>query len=740
MLAPLLALVIAVQASDSVVAGRVTDSVTRAPLAGAVVTVTGSRAGTITRITGADGGFVLPAAGRVRLHVTRAGYAPADRAATAGDTVAIALVPAARSLEAVTVSALRGPADAPIAQTVIDRRAIERRYSGEEMPLLLQSAPAVTAYAESGASSNYTYLRLRGIDQTRINVTLDGVPLSEPEDQGIYFSNYPDFGTSIESVQIQRGVGTSSYGTASYAGAINFESLSLAGASRGGELQLGRGSFGSARASAEYQTGIVGERLALYGRVSDQRTDGYRYNSGSRAQGAFVSGGWFGERDLVKVTAFTGRTRNEMAYLASSREEIAVDPRANPLAESDDYHTTLASISYTRALGSAAQLATTAYHVDFGGSYDVRIAPDLYNFGLASRLSGAFSTWSWHSADWRVDAGVHANTYERDHFAAIRPALGARLYSNTGHKDDVSAFAKASRALGQLTLFGDVLARRPSFRYVPSAGAGVPGAGIAWTFVNPKMGATYRVSTPLLLHVSLGSTGREPTRSDMFAGFDDLDTSNVAFVGSFDRVRPEHVRDLELGASWRAPRLTLALTAYSMAFRNEITPIGALSYLGLPLRKNVGSSSRRGVELDAAWRATRALTVTGNVAVSRGRIRAYTDDASGQTFRDVEPLLSPRLIANHALEYRRGMLGVSLGGRYVGRAYLNNTGNRDFVTPPSHVVDAGADLAVGRVSFMATMRNVTGATVYTSGYTDGVTSYYYLAAPRNLFATVTTRF
>ena len=136
----------------------------------------------------------------------------------------------------------------------------------------------------------------------------------------------------------------------------------------------------------------------------------------------------------------------------------------------------------------------------------------------------------------------------------------------------------------------------------------------------------------------------------------------------------------------------------------------------------------------------RLASILRQLAASRGRIRAYTDDASGETFRDAEPLLSPRLIATQGLAYRRRALGVSLGARYVGRAFLANTGNRDFVTPASHAMDAGTDVAVGRVTIAAQLRNLTGARVYTSGYTDGVTSYYYLAAPRNLFVTLKARF
>ena len=164
-----------------------------------------------------------------------------------------------------------------------------------------------------------------------------------------------------------------------------------------------------------------------------------------------------------------------------------------------------------------------------------------------------------------------------------------------------------------------------------------------------------------------GGNGREPTRNDMFAGFDNLDTTNVEFIGTFDRVKPESVRDLEAGVAARLGRVWRAGELYAMDFHDEIAPIGPLSYLGLPLRKNVTRSYRRGVEIDVAVQATTSLTATANATLSHNRIDEYTDDATGVTYRDVEPLLTPRAMANASLVYALGhALTASLDGRFVG--------------------------------------------------------------------------
>lgn len=722
------------------VRGEVRDAVTGEPVSGVVIAPAGVRGGTVSDDAGR---FLLEIPAPARVRFARLGYQTVEHFIDRDTTLVVHLQPSAPSLERVTVTALRGDADAPIPQRTMDREEVERRYVGQDVPLLLTGQPSITSYAEAGAFSNYTYLRLRGIDHTRVNITLDGVPLNDPEDQFVYFSNFPDFGNSLESVQIQRGVGTSSYGTAAYAGAINFQSTALAGAERAGELQVGRGSFGTTRGSAEWMSGRVNDRFAVYGRASAHRTEGYRHHSGNTGQSYFANGAYFGARDIVKVTAFGGRSRNELAYLAVPLGDLERDPRTNPLGEDerDDFQQHFASASWTRALGEQAAIQATAYTIWASGDYDVRIAPDLYNFQLASRVTGALATWSARAGALDLDFGAHTNTYHRDHALAIRPDLESLVYRNTGRKREESAFAKAALSLGAATIYGDLQVRRPHFEYVPAEGSGVPARSIAWTFVNPKAGITWELTRQTTVYASYGSNGREPTRNDMFAGFDNVDTTNIDFVGPLSRVRPERVHDVEAGVRWRAESLSGNVNAFDMRFRNEITPVGELSYIGLPLRKNVRSSYRRGVEADVTWRPRSSLTASANATVSRNRIAEYTDDATGATYRDVEPLLTPTVLINHAVEWRMvPALSLSLAGRYVGRSFLANTGDRAFMTPSAYLADVGLAWRRGRHELAVHVMNVTSARFYSAGYTDGTTPYYFVTAPRAIFATATLGF
>ena len=723
------------------VGGEVRSAVNDQPIAGVIVSAVG---GSDTVRTDTNGRFRLVTSTTTRLRFFRAGYTPRELVAAPGDsTLLVVLTPTARTLEASTITAVRGDDAAPVTRATIDEAELDRRYFGQELPLLLTTAPSVTAYSDAGSFSGYSYMRLRGIDQTRINITLDGIPLNDPEDHFVYFSNFPDLTNSLQSVELQRGVGASSNGVASYAGSLMMESVSLAGGQRGGDVQLERGSFDSNRGSLEYATGLLPSRLSLYARGSVQQTEGYRRNSSNRSESFFLSGGYFGDRDIVKLVAFGGRARNGLAYLAASAEDLAADPRANPLTESerDDFFQDFASAQYTRLLGPDASVGVTAYGMWSDGNYDVRVDPDLENFNLASNAVGAIATARARVGRLQLLGGAHANGYRRSHYAVVRPDLETRLYDNTGEKDDASAFAKATYGVGAWSILGDLQVRYAAFRYEPDVNAGITSRHIDWTFVNPKIGVTWQANSAWRLYASYGRNGREPARNDMLAGFDNLDTSNVEFVGDFARVKPESVRDLEAGIALRTARLGVQANLYSMDFHNEISPIGELSYLGLPLRKNVASSYRRGVEIDAEFRATAALTGTLNATVSQNRIDAYTDDAAGVTYRDVEPLLTPRVIANASLRYALGRgLTTSLDGRFVSRSYLANTSDARFTTPGRATLDGTVGWTILRYTLGIRANNLTNTPFYTGGYTDGTTSYYYVLPQRNVFVTIRARF
>ena len=656
------------------------------------------------------------------------------------DTTSRADSTSARKLERVMISAVRESA-APISQKTVTQKEIQQHYFGQDIPLVLQSTtPSLTSYAETGNYWGYSYIRLRGIDQSRINITIDGIPLNDPEDQVLYFADFPDLANSLQSIQVQRGVGTSSNGTASYAGSINMETTSLVGAPRGGTLQVQGGSFGSRRASVDYNTGQLPNHFAFYGRVSGLHTDGYRYHSGVEGASGFLSGGYFGDRDILKFTAIAGLMRDTMAYLAVPEADLAVDRRINPLSprERDGFGERLLSLAYTHLLSGNSSMSTTLYRLSATGDYDV-LLDSLETLHLDFVSYGVMSAWSYHRDGVKLDLGVNADTYARDHYAYMHPDLVNALYFNTGHKQDQAGFAKLAYTVGRATLFGDVQARHATFRYAPDKDADIPGSSISWTFLNPKAGLTYQLTRPLSVYASYGATTREPARTDMFAGFDNLDTSNVAFVGQFNRVKPETVHDIEIGTNYRNATLELQANLYSMDFQNEIAPIGALSYIGNPLSKNVASSYRRGIEADVTYRGIPRWLLTANASESMNRIREYTDSTGDVpvTYHNVEPLLTPRFQSFGRAQYSvTSSLDLAVQGRYQSVAFLQNTSDRRYVLPAAFDMDASIGWKIGSNELLLRANNLTDSKKYGSGYASDGVSYYYVLPPRNFFVTL----
>ena len=664
----------------------------------------------------------------------KASEAPRDTSRKSRDT-----------LEAVVVRAVRATLATPAAQSTLTRDDIAKTFTGQDAPNYLNTMPSMTSYSDAGGYSGYSYLRLRGVDQTRINITLDGVPLNDPEDQVLYFSNVPDFLNSIQSVQVQRGVGSSTFGTTSYAGSMNFQSVPLAATPRGGDVELTGGSFGTMNGSAQFATGVSAGGWAAYARVSKLHTDGYREHSGNDSQSAFVSGGWFGLRDAVKFTGFDGVSGTREAYLAASEADLAVDRRFNPLspAEGDRFHQEMASVQYSHAFLNGATFSATAYRNSAAGAFDVMIDPDtIDNFYLAHVWYGVLSALSVREGDLSLDFGLAASNYHRMHALAVRPTLADREYTNIGFKNDQSAFAKVALDRGAFRFSIDLQVRDAQFRYQPDPNAGIVGPSVSWAFFNPKAGVTWHGggrAAPLTLYASFGRTSREPARNDLFAGADDLNAGNAASILPLTQVRPETVDDYEAGGTWAKGGVSLAANLFAMEFHNEIAAIGQLSLTGNPLSQNVAASYRRGVELEGSWRVSSRLTASSNLTMMKARILEYYDAPSGNTYVDVAPLLTPPVIANAQLETQlTRRLSLILAGRFVDRAHLANDGNDALATPRWTMFNGTLAWRAGKTEIRAQVNNMLNSNAYAGGYTDGVARYFFPLATRNLL--VTTRF
>ncbi len=643
----------------------------------------------------------------------------------------------------VTIYSVRADKNKPVTEKTFYINQILKNYQGQDIPFILNKYnPSIMVYSDGGNYNGYQYFRLRGIDQTRINMTLNSVPLNEPEDQGAYFSNYPDYTKNISSMQVQRGIGLSSNGVASYGGSINFESVDLQKPT-GADINIGYGSFNTKRFSLGINSKIT-DKIYLYGRYSKVSSDGYRNNSSTNGQTFFYSGGYYAKKDIIKVTGFFGESKNGMAYLASSVDDINRNRRHNPLSpnENDDFKQSHIQVQHTRELNDNFKLTNTGYYTYLLGSYDVAFSPDMLYFKLNSNFYGLISNLSYNKKNLDINLGVHVNNYDRTHKMAIKPNVNENLYSNTGKKNEQSAFLKLSYTMGKFIPYVDLQVRNVNFTYVPDPSYNLEFTSINWLFFNPKAGLSYKKNEFITFYTCIGQTHREPTRNDMFGGADDIDANNYDVVSNFSRVSPETVINFEIGTKYNYKNLSVNLNYFEMQFKNEIAAIGQISYIGLPLRKNVASSYRRGLEADFKYGITSKIKVWGNGTFMIAKINEYTSDYDSTTYQSVNPLLTPNFIANLGIDYKLSQyFELNVDMKYISSSYLDNTNNDNLKLPEYAVFNFGATMHLKyQFDVTANVNNVFDTQYYSSGYAQASSPYYFVAPTRNFFVTLNKKF
>ena len=687
----------AAQESTVPVRGHVR-TVSGAPIVAAVVSADKG----VETTTDEAGRFALNLVrGTRELRVTHPSYLPARKTIDVNgplDNVDLALESMARFSENVVVAAVRADTDAPVTKRDLDRSEIESLNSGQEMPFLLKQVPSLTQYSDSGSAAGYSYMYLRGIPQTRMNITFDGAPLNEPEDSAFYFSNFGDFANAVQSIQVQRGVGTSTVGAASFVGSINFASIDLKDTPEA-SIRFGSGSFGTNRVSAVGQSGTLAGGLRLYGQAAYQDTNGFRDHSGVTQQSVYVGATRGTASSYFKVFGFFGHERTNLAFLATDEDTLKQDLRFNALGadERDNFRQGFVNAQYHRALGPASELTVQSYYNGADGWYRVRdAAAGLLQYGLNWHSIGAMTTLHTTQGGLDVTWGAHLNTFESRHERAI--VDGAQQYTNHGYKHEINSFAKLIYTSGRWHHYADLQVRWARFRY----DGDVPLGSVDWTFINPKVGTRVDLGHGVSVYGSVGRAGREPGRSDMLQGED-----NASLPYDLRAVTPERVVNVESGIEFARPGFTAQFNAFVMEFRNEIAQTGELSEIGLPLRRNVDRSFRRGVELDLTWQPWSSLRLRHTATYSYNRIRNWTQfydvyDPAGAwltstnlTHVNVVPLLTPSVLASVSAEYApASWLTLSGAGRYVGQSHLDNTGDRAFVARGFFGLDAVASIDV----------------------------------------------
>lgn len=615
----------------------------------------------------------------------------------------------------------------PITFQNISSNDLKTKSTGQEPSYLLSETPSITNYSDAGNSQGYSYFRLRGIDQTRINMTLDGVPLNEPEDQGSYFSNYPDILNSVSKIQIQRGVGTSKNGVASYGGSVQLFSPNLYDSSKT-TFGLGYGSFNSLRAFGEYNSGIK-NRKALYVRASQIYSDGYKYNSSNNSQSVFISGGLFHNKSTWKMNLLAGHQQNQLAWLGVSDSLISIDRQTNANKnERDQFTQCLAQLQNNWRPTNSSSVQSSIYYTFLKGNYDFNLngflglptTSELYNYAFQSNLMGFFSNYTFSKKRFNWTTGVHANIYHRRHLGSER-TLG-QLYQNTGYKNEASIFTKADYTFKRFTLFADIQYRYATFDYKGTVALDK----MDWYFVNPIAGLSIEVNQKSVIYYSIGGTGREPTRNDMFGGNDDLlaDSLGNPIVSI---KTPEYVVNQELGLRFQSSRLNFNLNLYYMDFENEIVLDGKFGPNGLALTNKVEQSLRTGVELSITYKVSKHFSLINNSSFNYSRIKEQNEMFT--------PILTPPLIINQEVVYLNKGLSVAVSARYQDKSYI------DFANTSTvksyFLLNARVSYDIKSFQFCFLVNNITNSKYFNNGYVDfDGSKKYFVQAPTNVYASI----
>lgn len=584
------------------------------------------------------------------------------------------------AIEEIIIASSRVQVNDPISIQTIQLESIESIYAGQDPAVLLeQLSPSIISYSDAGTDiGNYAQFRMRGISQDRINVSLNGVPLNDMADQGTFFSNFSDFANSAESIQIQRGVGASRAGVASYGGAVNFESINPFKDDSHSGLQLTTGSFGTLRASAEVGTGLVNNKSGMYGRFTRTLTDGYKNHSGSDSYSLFLSGGILGDKEVFKVTALSGKTENDQSYLSVLLSDIEDDPKTNynHPNDTDNFEQEMVQVQYGRQHTDKVSSNYTLYYGGARGVFPFGLDNTTQlMFGIYNKRFGAMANVNYKNESIDITGGLHGFTFNRENEDYTAPNIQEPFYRDQTDKKAISAFSKIRYTKEQLSIYGDLQIRNVNMSFHQDIG------GIdhdrSWTFLNWLGGINYELSDQSALYGSIGRTSREPTRSNIFQGSESEIRSDI--------LDAESVVDVELGWRLTSSKLQIAANFFLMNFNNEIVRTGALqenSYMDLT--QNVSNSRRYGLEVQSNYQLSPTTSLSLNLAQLNSKIDQF--DSGVEVFNDVKHIFMPSWNINTSLTHKfSDKFSAILSGRYVSESFIELS-NDDSFTLPSYLV------------------------------------------------------
>ncbi|MCR5860871.1 TonB-dependent receptor [Flavobacterium sp. J372] len=602
-----------------------------------------------------------------------------------------------QKMDEVLVQSVRATAQSPVTFSNITKQELAPRNLGQDIPILLNYLPSVVTTTDAGNGFGYTYIRVRGSDASRINVTLNGIPYNDAESQGTFWVNMGDFASSVQSIQLQRGVGTSTNGAGAFGARLNLLTDSYE-TEAGGEVSNSFGSFNSRKHTVKFTTGLLGDKFELAGRLSNIYSDGYVDRAFSDLKSYYLQGTYLSGGTLIKALAFGGTEKTYQAWNGLDAETLRNARRFNPSGvytdeagntrfydnETDNYQQDHYQLHWSQRLNPNWN-TNVALHYTIGKGYyeNYRDDADFADYGLGPRPGetstiGDLITQKWLDNDfygttfsanynkgaWNVNLGGAYNKYEGDHFGNViwsqfsqstRP--DDRYYSDVATKTDFNIYAKANWQITKwFNLFADMQYRTVNYE---ADGVMADPVDDTFDFFNPKAGATFTLNQNNNIYASYARANREPRRDDYENG-------------SF---KPEELNDFELGWRYSASNVKINVNGYYMRYKNQLVLTGALNDVGAPIYTNSGDSYRLGIEADAAIALGSRFVIRPNISVSRNKNIDFYFQRDGvlQNLGETNIAFSPSLIAGNVFTYIPiKNLQISLLSKIVGDQYMGN--------------------------------------------------------------------
>ena len=635
-----------------------------------------------------------------------------------------------QALEQVYLNGVRVRADSPITHSNLTKQDLAKRNLGQDIPVLLNYLPGVVTTSDAGAGVGYTGIRVRGSDATRVNVTINGIPYNDSESQGTFWVNLPDFASSIESLQLQRGVGSSTNGSGSFGASLNIDT-DRSSKEAFAQIANSYGSFDTRKHSVKFSTGLLNDRVEISGRVSNITSDGFVDRASSDLKSYFLQGSYKTDNTFIKALVFGGREVTYQSWFGIDEQTLSTNPTFNPAGmysdedgtvrfhqnQVDDYDqdhyqliwnerynnnwSTSATLNYTKGSGFFEEYKEDA-SLDFHGLLPITIDGEtsaesdlVRRRWLENNFYALSANAHYKDENWDTTTGVFYSYYQGLHFGEViwatnftGPNLGDRYYSGTGDKHEFTTFSKASYKINNSwSVFGDLQMRIVNYK---TAGLTSDKVNMIvdeqYEFFNPKFGASYSLNQGNQLYVSYGRASREPRRSDFEQGV----------------FTPEILDDYELGWRFTGKNNTLSANLYYMDYKDQLVLTGQLDDSGGFIRETSGNSYRAGLEVEGDFKVLQQLHVRPNIALSSNKNKDYTTSRDGALVNlgTTNISFSPSFIAGNSIDYSpKQNLQIALLSKYVGEQYLGNIDSQTSKLDAYFLNDFSVNYTITKLSF-----------------------------------------